>query len=175
MSDATKNLQDELRESAHRIWLAGLGALASAGEEGTKMFDRLVDRGRDYEAKGRDEARKQYEGARSTADELWSTWSGKLDEAVTSALHRMGVPSRDEIRNLTQRVEELNAKVEMLKPRVTPAATSTGGTTSATTATTAATSPLVTPEGDPILGGTPVTPGTTAPTLDPSDPSKIIA
>lgn len=163
MSDATKNLQDELRESAHRIWLAGLGALSSAGEEGTKMFDRLVDRGREYETKGRDEARKQYEGAKSTTDELWNTWSGKLDEAVTSALHRMGVPSRDEIRNLTQRVEELNAKVEMLKPRVTPAAAST------------ATSPLVTPDGDPVTAGTPVTPGTTAPTLDQNDPSKIIA
>ena len=121
MNETTKNLQDELKESAHRIWLAGLGALAAAGEEGTKVFDRLVDRGREYETRGRDEARKQYEGARSTADELWGTWSGKLDEAVTNALHRMGVPSRDEIRNLTQRVEELNAKVEMLKPRVTPA------------------------------------------------------
>ena len=29
------------------------------------------------------------------------------------------MPTRDEIRNLTQRVEELNAKVEQLKPRVT--------------------------------------------------------
>ncbi|HYN19816.1 MAG TPA: phasin family protein [Thermoanaerobaculia bacterium] len=121
MSESTKNLQDELKESAHRIWLAGLGALSAAGEEGGKMFDRLVDRGREYENKGRDEAKKQYEGAKSSAEDLWNTWSEKLDESVTKALHRMGVPSRDEIRNLTKRVEELNAKVEMLKPRVTPA------------------------------------------------------
>lgn len=141
MNDAPKNLQDELKESAHRIWLAGLGALAAAGEEGTKMFDRLVDRGREYETRGREEARKQYEGARSNADELWSTWSAKLDEAVTNALHRMGVPSRDEIRNLTQRVEELNAKVEMLKPRVTPASPVVPGESAGT---------IVTPSGDPI-------------------------
>ena len=44
-----------------------------------------------------------------------------LDEKLTAALHRLGVPTRDEIRNLTQRVEELNAKIEQLKPRVTPA------------------------------------------------------
>ena len=31
------------------------------------------------------------------------------------------MPTRDEIRNLTQKVEELNAKIEQLKPRVTPA------------------------------------------------------
>jgi poly(hydroxyalkanoate) granule-associated protein len=161
MNDATKNLQDELKDSAHRIWLAGLGALAAAGEEGTKMFDRLVDRGREYETRGRDEARKQYEGARASTDDILKTWSDKLDESVTKALHRMGVPSRDEIHNLTRRVEELNAKVEMLKPRVTPAGTEDTG-------------PIVlTSTGE--RAGTPVTPGTTAPTLDTTDPSKIIA
>lgn len=165
MNDATKNLQDELKDSAHRIWLAGLGALAAAGEEGTKMFDRLVDRGREYETRGRDEARKQYEGAKASGDDILKTWSDKLDESVTKALHRMGVPSRDEIHNLTRRVEELNAKVEMLKPRVTPA-TGTGDT-----------GPVVlTATGEYAHpSGTPVTPGTTAPTLDVNDPSKIIA
>ena len=165
MNDATKNLQDELKDSAHRIWLAGLGALAAAGEEGTKMFDRLVDRGREYETRGRDEARKQYEGAKASGDDILKTWSDKLDESVTKALHRMGVPSRDEIHNLTRRVEELNAKVEMLKPRVTPAAS------------TADTGPIVlTATGEHAHpSGTPVTPGTTAPTLDVTDPSKIIA
>jgi poly(hydroxyalkanoate) granule-associated protein len=162
MNDATKNLQDELKDSAHRVWLAGLGALAAAGEEGTRMFDRLVDRGREYETRGRDEARKQYDGAKSSTDDLLKTWSDKLDESVSKALNRMGVPSRDEIHNLTRRVEELNAKVEMLKPRVTPAtASSTGGMDTA--------SSIVTPSG------TPVTAGATAPTLDTTDPSKIIA
>lgn len=121
MNDATKNLQDELKDSAHRIWLAGLGALTAAGEEGTKMFDRLVDRGREYEARGKDEARKQYDEAKTSAEDTWKNWTDKLDESVTKALHRMGVPSREEIHNLTRRVEELNAKVETLKPRVTPA------------------------------------------------------
>jgi poly(hydroxyalkanoate) granule-associated protein len=153
MNDATKNLQDELRDSAHRIWLAGLGALAAAGEEGTKVFDRLVDRGREYETRGRDEARKQYEGAKTSAEDVWSTWSDKLDESVTRALHRMGVPSRDEIRNLTQRVEELNAKVEMLKPRVTPASPVTS-----TVVPGESTGTIVTPTGEPV-----------------NDPTKIIA
>jgi len=163
MDENSKNLQDDLKESAHRIWLAGLGALAAAGEEGTKMFDRLVDRGRDYETRGRSEARKQYEGAKSSADDLWNTWSEKLDETVTKALHRMGVPSRDEIRNLTQRVEELNAKVEMLKPRVTPAGMQNPY---GEVINNAQASPIVTP------AGTPVTLGTTA---DSTDPAKVIA
>jgi poly(hydroxyalkanoate) granule-associated protein len=121
-----KKLQDELKDSAHKIWLAGLGALAAAEEEGSKLFSRLVDRGRDVEAKGKvevDKLKTEAEKVRAKAESTFESWGGKFDETLTSALHRLGVPTRDEIRTLTQRVEELNAKVESLKPRVTPATT----------------------------------------------------
>ena len=141
-----KNVQDDIKDSVHRIWLAGLGALAAAEEEGSKLFSRLVDRGRDVEAKGKvevDKLKTEAEKVKAKAESTFESWGGKFDETLTSALHRLGVPTRDEIRNLTQRVEELNAKVESLKPRVTPATTG---------------SEVVTPE--------------TATT--PTDPSKII-
>jgi len=124
-----KKLQDELKDSAHKIWLAGLGALAAAEEGGSKVFNRLVDRGRDVESRGKgdfqetvDRAKAKVDEAKAKVGDTVETWSGKLDEAVTSTLHRLGVPTREEIRTLTQRVEELNAKIEQLKPRVTPAA-----------------------------------------------------
>ena len=112
-----KTLQDDLKDSAHRIWLAGLGALAAAEEEGTKVFQRLVERGREWESKGKVEVKETYEKARTKAESTWGDLGTKVDEAVTSALHRMGVPTRDEIRNLTLKVEELTAKVENLRPR----------------------------------------------------------
>jgi poly(hydroxyalkanoate) granule-associated protein len=146
-----KNLQDDLKESAHRIWLAGLGALAAAGEEGSKAFNRLVDRGRDMESRSKDEvkvqadkAREQFDKAKDKAEGQWEEWSTKLDEALTRSLHRLGVPTRDEIRTLTQRVEELTAKVEGLKPR------GAAGTTA-----------------EPVI----VTPGTPEPT----DPANIVS
>jgi poly(hydroxyalkanoate) granule-associated protein len=123
-----KNKQDELKDSVHRIWLAGLGALAAAEEEGSKLFSRLVDRGRDVEVKGKvevdkvnEKVRAEVDRAKAKAESAFDGWSEKLDEKLNAALHRLGVPTRDEIHNLTQRVEELNAKVEQLKPRVTPA------------------------------------------------------
>ena len=118
---STKKLQDELVESAHRIWLAGLGALAAAEQEGAKVFNRLVDRGKDMETKGK----QQYEEARSRAESAWSGMGEKMDEKLTAALHRLGVPTREEIRELTRKVEELNAKIEQLRPRVTPATPTT--------------------------------------------------
>ena len=124
----TKNAQDELKESVHRIWLAGLGALAAAEEEGSKLFSKLVDRGRDVESRGKvevdrvkAEAEKVGSQFKSKAESAFENWGGKFDETLTAALRRLGVPTRDEIRNLTQRVEELNAKIEQLKPRTTPA------------------------------------------------------
>jgi len=124
-----RNLQDDVKDTAHRIWLAGLGALAAAEEEGSKLFSRLVDRGRDVESRGKvevdkvvDKASKVADKAKAKAGGAWDDLGSKVDDTITSALHRLGVPTRDEIRTLTQRVEELNAKVELLRPRVTHAA-----------------------------------------------------
>lgn len=116
-----KNLQDELKDSARRVWLAGLGALAAAGEEGSKMFTRLVERGREYESKGRTTVNEQVNRATNAAENTWDNLGDRFDEMMTATLHRLGVPTREEIHTLTQRVEELNSKVEALKPRVVPA------------------------------------------------------
>src|SRR3954453_17473514 len=103
-----KNVQDEIKESVHRIWLAGLGALAAAEQEGSKVFSRLVERGRDVESRGQEQAADAKEQAKSKfgdvknqASNAWSGLGDKVDETLTSALHRLGVPTRDEIRSLT--------------------------------------------------------------------------
>jgi poly(hydroxyalkanoate) granule-associated protein len=117
-----EKLQKDLQESAHKIWLAGLGALSAATEEGSRFFQTLVERGEDVETKGRksfdkarDEVESQAKKARrqveSSVDDLWE----KVDERLTDAMHRFGVPTREEIHSLTRRVEELNAKIDTLK------------------------------------------------------------
>lgn len=117
-----KDVQHELKESANKIWLAGLGALAAAEEEGSKLFKNLVAKGEEWEGKGRkaftsatDDVKDVVEDAKDRASNTWGNLEGKLDDAVSAALQRFGVPSRDEIANLTKRVEELTALVEQLK------------------------------------------------------------
>ena len=41
----TKELQNDIMESAHKVWLAGLGAVAMAEQEGSKFFSGLVEKG----------------------------------------------------------------------------------------------------------------------------------
>lgn len=124
--DREKKIQDELRDSAHRIWLAGLGALAAAEEGGAKVFQRLVERGKELESRGRVQAEEAKQKAERTWGDLGDKVGGKVDEKLTETLHRLGVPTRDEIHTLTQKLEELNAKLEQLKSRVPPTTTDAG-------------------------------------------------
>src|SRR6185295_334333 len=105
-----KNVQEELKDSVHRIWLAGLGALAAAEEEGSKVFSRLVERGRDVESRGKvevDKVKVEAEKFKSKAETAFESWGDKFgerfDEKLTATLQRLGVPTRDEIRNLTKK------------------------------------------------------------------------
>jgi poly(hydroxyalkanoate) granule-associated protein len=112
------DLQKELKESASKIWLAGLGALATAEEEGTKLFNTLVEKGETYETRGKkriNEMKAKVEDVVGKAESSLEKVGDALDERVADAIKRLGVPSRNEITKLTKRVEELTLKVDGLK------------------------------------------------------------
>jgi poly(hydroxyalkanoate) granule-associated protein len=124
----SEDVTKELRESAHRIWLAGLGAVAMAEEEGSKLLSTLVDKGEKFEAKGRkqfDKVLRHVDDAKGKAGTTWGKVEGTIDEKIGDALKRMGVPTRSEINKLTKRVEELTLKVDQLKPKATTKANKT--------------------------------------------------
>jgi poly(hydroxyalkanoate) granule-associated protein len=127
MAKKTKNVPTDVRESAHKIWLAGLGALSVAEDEGSKLFKRLVKEGEGFEKRGKDRIQKvqdtvetKVEDVRDAAETTWDRLGSNFDERVASTLKRLGVPSRLEIQRLTKRVEELTNKVDALKPKATP-------------------------------------------------------
>jgi poly(hydroxyalkanoate) granule-associated protein len=116
-------------ESARDIWLAGLGAFAVAQEEGGKiieqgnrMFDKLVDEGAKLEKKTRKVAEDTVDDIRGGVDsrlgsvrqqavDNWDKLEKVFEERVARALGRLGVPTADEVRELSLRVQELTAKV----------------------------------------------------------------
>lgn len=119
-----KTSPKDLKDSANKVWLAGLGALATVGEEGGKMFDELVKKGKAFEPKVMSQvemAKDKFDAAKGKAGKAWTKLEGSIDERVTAAIHRIGVPTRDEIKELSKRVAELTSKVEELRPRPTRA------------------------------------------------------
>ena len=54
MMKKAKDVQHEVVENAHKVWLAGLGAFAVAEEEGAKFLKNLMEKGEDIESKGKE-------------------------------------------------------------------------------------------------------------------------
>src|SRR6185436_20080630 len=135
-----KNWQGDVRESAHKIWLAGLGALAVTEEEGSKLFKTLVRQGERFETENKAKlkeakksadqagarAKKLAEGtaarARRAAEGAWEQLGGAFDDKLAKAMHRIGVPTREEINALSRRIEELTRAVDRARgPKTTNA------------------------------------------------------
>jgi poly(hydroxyalkanoate) granule-associated protein len=120
---ATKDteLAQTVRESAHQIWLAGLGAFAKAQEEGVKVFDALVKEGRTIEARTRKLAESKVAEmtgtvgkATKSATATWDKLEQVFEDRVARALQRLGVPTNKDIQSLAKRVEELTDSVNKL-------------------------------------------------------------
>jgi hypothetical protein len=104
----------------HRLARA-LDRLRSAGPTGLDQDIQNFARG-ELEVEDPLRAHRVESRGQAAAGDKWELLGSKADQTITASLHRLGVPTREEIRHLTRRVEELNAKIELLRPRVTPAA-----------------------------------------------------
>jgi len=96
------------------VWLAGLGAVATAEEEGATLFTTLVKRGEQLEGAGR----KRLVAARTGLGERQKTLTQTVEETVyeplLKAMSRFGVPTRGEIKDLTAKVDALTHQVDLL-------------------------------------------------------------
>jgi len=117
-----------MRESAQKIWLAGLGAFERAKSEGPKMFETLVDQGRNLGAQAREGAeqalRAMREGAAGSG--RWDKLEQVFEDRVAKSLHRLGVLTTKEVDDLSRQVKELNENVRnMMRGKPAPAKAAT--------------------------------------------------
>lgn len=120
-----KDLPDEVTGRAREIWLAGLGALSRLEKEGDKVFQSLVERGKNYEDKRTQQLQEATENLRKQQESFTEDVTQRLDDATKSVeevvsdtlsgtLGSIGVPSRTEVRGLSRRVGELSKKLDAL-------------------------------------------------------------
>jgi poly(hydroxyalkanoate) granule-associated protein len=113
-----------IKDSAYSIWLAGLGAFSLAGEEGSKLFQQLVEKGTELEQSNKDritQLGEKMEGlkddAKAAVQKLATPIENTINSTIHSAIQKLGVPTRDEIVTLTKRVEELTKAVAAAKAK----------------------------------------------------------
>jgi poly(hydroxyalkanoate) granule-associated protein len=108
--------------SAQHIWMAGVGAFNRAQEEGTRLFEALVKEGMNIESKTRKMASGKVDAVRDAVEEhvgavrgraadTWDRLEKVFEERVQRALTRLGVPGREEIAALIDRVDQLNREL----------------------------------------------------------------
>lgn len=125
----------DLKTSAEKIFNAGLGALTIAGEEGSNFFNKLVTKGEEVEfdrfgTKRVQQLREQVEertdkvsdavkgrvkDVKYRAEEASDKVEDRIQDAVAVVMKRIGVPTREEISELTASVERLTKHVKNLK------------------------------------------------------------
>lgn len=114
----------DLRKYTHQIWLAGLGAFAKAEEEGSKLFENLVDAGRDVESRARERTEVRVEEVKTKVKgrtgETLEKMEKAFDERLTGALSRLGIPNKREVEALSSRIEELTRTIEKLSEGEAP-------------------------------------------------------
>ena len=120
--NADSEWSQSVRESAHVIWLAGLGAFAKMSSEGGKLFDVLVKEGEKVEERTREAATGVLETAREQTDqtrgkvaETWDKVEQIFEDRLAQVLGQLGVPSHDELQELTQRMDALQARIDELR------------------------------------------------------------
>lgn len=116
---------DSLTGKAREVWLAGLGALASVEEEGNKVFNKLVEKGANLETLGKKhiddiytEVSDKYKEVETKVKSKFSKAENEIDGNIQEIIHKMGVPTKEEISELTAQVEKLVKKVETLAKKV---------------------------------------------------------
>jgi poly(hydroxyalkanoate) granule-associated protein len=107
-------LAQTIKDSAHQIWLAGLGAFAKAQEEGTKVFEALVKEGETIQKRTREAAEDKVAEARKVATGTWDKLENVFEERVARALNSLNVPTKKDIDALSARIHELTVATKKL-------------------------------------------------------------
>jgi poly(hydroxyalkanoate) granule-associated protein len=132
---ALKGMANKIMESGQQIWLAGLGAFGKAQEEGGKLYEALIKEGSALEkitskyTTGKvDEVRGAVENTvaqvKDRASDTWDKLEKVFEDRVSRALGGLGIPGRDELSDLSRKVDELAKAVRDLgkSPNAKPAA-----------------------------------------------------
>jgi poly(hydroxyalkanoate) granule-associated protein len=120
IEDQQQRLQEVGREMARRgrrLYLAGVGAVGSVGELGWKLADDLIERGRKLEKSERPAIAERLRESGERVRSLGRDAERRMEERVSKALQRFGVPSRDDVQALIDRIEQLTKKVESVSAR----------------------------------------------------------
>ncbi len=104
----------DLAATGRNTWLAGLGLVAEADEQGRGLFDRLVERGRPLAEKQKVTFAEASDKVERSARELGKLVNDSVEYEVRGALGRFGLATRDDLKALERRLDNLSRELDDL-------------------------------------------------------------
>ncbi len=108
---AEEQERSPLLETARKVLLAGIGAVALAQEEMEEFVNKLVERGEIAEKDGKKLVGEMMEKRKKEAKKA----EDELDKRMEVLLDRMNVPTKSDIEALSAKIVALTKKVDELK------------------------------------------------------------
>lgn len=99
-------------EATRKVLLAGVGVVALAQDEAESFVNKLVERGELAEKEGRQLIKDLMEKRKQVAKEVEEV---DLDVRIERILHRLNVPTTNDINALSRQITALTQKVDELK------------------------------------------------------------
>jgi poly(hydroxyalkanoate) granule-associated protein len=116
-------------DALRHVWWAGLGLAAVAGEQTGRVFNALVEKGKELEPTVVEQSRKASHEVTETASEVGDKLKelmqklGRsagaaetaIDERAAAALDRMGFPRKEDLDALSAKIDALTARLEEIQ------------------------------------------------------------
>ena len=92
-------------------WLHGLGIAATASETSVDLFDTLVEKGRRRRRSPVQKAQRSITETGSTMMKLANDATRMAQQQAAEIMGQLGLPTRDDVRELVRRVDTLRQKL----------------------------------------------------------------
>ena len=113
-----KDIQKIMKDAANKFFLAGLGAFSFVGEKSSRLFNDLIEKGKDFESKSKEgkqgAVHDKLLDMKTKVEKYGETLETVVDQRLKKVIEKIGLPSREEISSLSKRVETLMANVESI-------------------------------------------------------------
>lgn len=112
--EATEKELNPFLEATRKVLLAGVGVVALAQEEAESFVNKLVERGELAEKDGRQLIKDLMEKRKKAAEQVEEV---ELDVRIERILHRLNVPTKNDIDAISRQIAALAEKVDQLNKR----------------------------------------------------------
>ena len=115
---------EKIEDSAHKIWLAGLGAFSKAEQEGGKLFKSLIKEGAVVEEQYKEHLVGSVKKAASTTASTIDFMEDMFEKRMSDVIDRVQKPAAESIEAIVKEMGDLRSSILGLMgiPTETPAA-----------------------------------------------------